>query len=339
MLLEDRKKAFVLLGKKIASLEDSQMDFIWQKTRNNNSWFSENSIKKTIWGILRYLDPEKIDQWLEKYPTIYQNNITPRSVGVVMAGNIPAVGFHDFMSVLMAGHSIQAKLSSDDNILIPAFAGLLTEIEPRFKEKIDFVEMIKNADAYIATGSDSSAKYFEAYFSKKPNLIRRNRVSVAVLNGTETQEDFNGLGEDIFSYFGLGCRNVAKIYVPKNYDFAKFYEGIEHCQPVINHHKYANNYDYNKAIYLIKPVKFLDNGFLLIAENQEITSPPSVLYYEFYENGDDLAAKLHFHKSKIQCIVSKNAWYLDSFTFGEAQKPQLWDYADGIDTMKFLINI
>ncbi|MDW8297184.1 MAG: acyl-CoA reductase [Raineya sp.] len=308
------------------------------KAHLHNSWFSLENIEKALRGVEVYLQEENLRQWLEKY----QDRLpvkNPKKVAVVMAGNIPLVGFHDFLSVLISGHILLARMSNDDKILLPWFAQKLIEIEPAWRKKLFFVERINEADAIIATGSDTTAQHFEYYFRNKPHIIRKNRVSVAILNGNETREDLENLGEDIFTHFGLGCRNVAKLFVPTNYDFALFFKVMEKFAEVKNHHKYANNYEYNKAIYLLRPVEHLDNGFLLLSQTTELASPVACLYYDFYENIEDLQNKITQWQEKIQCIVSKEAWWQGSYPFGKAQYPNLWDYADGIDTMDFLLNL
>jgi hypothetical protein len=257
-------------------------------------------------------------------------------VGVIMAGNIPMVGFHDFLSVLISGHILYAKLSSDDTFLIKMLAERLLKLETRFEKNILFMDLLKEADAVIATGSDNTARYFEYYFSKKPHIIRKNRTSLGILTGNETTADFLALGEDIFRYYGLGCRNVSKLMVPDNYSFDEFFKAIESYSYMLDHHKYQNNYDYNKSILLVNQSTHLDNGFLLLSESEQLVSPISVLYYQTYTNAPDLKNKLATIRDKIQVVVSSAGWYPDSIAFGQAQCPAVWDYADGVDTMAFL---
>ena len=256
-----------------------------------------------------------------------------------MAGNIPLVGFHDFICVLLSGHNVLVKTSSNDQMLLPFLANYLTSVEPALLNYIHFSEgKLTDFDAVIATGSNNTARYFEYYFKDKPSIIRKNRNSVAVLNGSETKEDFEALGEDIFRYFGLGCRNVSKLFVPKNYIFDSFFEGIFKHQDVIHYEKYANNYDYNKAVFLMSNFKLLDNGFLTIKEDTSYSSPISSVFYEFYEDLDVLKTKLEQDHEQIQCIVSNNL-VPKSIPFGQTQKPALWDYADNVDTLAFLVNL
>jgi len=330
MNLAQRLEAFVSLGKNLDKIPQTTI----LQAKNQNQWFNEKNIIKAIEGVSCYLQAEKLENWIKRYPPL---STRPQKVAIVMAGNVPLVGFHDFLCVLLSGHILLARPSNEDSVLIKAIANLLIDIEPKFADYIYFVDKINDAERVIATGSDNTARYFEYYFAKKPHIIRKNRVSVAVLNGNESKTELQALGEDIFTYFGLGCRNVAKLYVPENYNFTEFFEAIQIFAEVRNHHKYFNNYEYNKAIYLLKPVEHLDNGFLLLSENSEIASPVACLYYEFYKNYTDLEQKLAHYTEKIQCIVSKEAFWKGSCAFGEAQKPELWDFADGIDTMKFLL--
>jgi len=302
---------------------------------NSNAWFTLENINKSILSFSKMLNDADIDHW---FKTISFTS-TPKKVGLILAGNIPMVGFHDILCVLATGNIALVKLSSSDDKLIKAVIDELMNIEPAFLNRIEYVERLKDFDAVIATGSNNSSRYFDYYFSKVPNIIRKNRNSVAVLDGTESKEEIENLGNDIFDYFGLGCRNVSKIYFPKGYDIANFYEGIEKFLPVINHFKYQNNYDYNKSIYLVNAAKHFDNGFLLLKEDESLTSPLAVLYYEEYENIQDLDQKLNLQSANIQCIVTKANLNANTFAFGESQHPKLWDYADNVNTVEFLNNL
>ena len=255
-----------------------------------------------------------------------------------MAGNIPAVGFQDALSVLVSGHILLAKPSSDDYVLIYAILNKLIDLEPAFEDYIRFVERLNDADAFIATGSDNTARYFHYYFAKKPHIIRKNRTSVAVLTGEETNEELRALGRDALQYFGLGCRNVSKLYVPEKYDFTRFYEAIQDMDKIyLHHHKYFNNYDYNKSILLVNRVPHFDNGFLLLTESEVLVSAISVLHYETYRSLEEVKEKLAIASEKIQCVVgNSNSGLPEMVYFGETQKPGLLDYADSVDTMAFL---
>ena len=260
-----------------------------------------------------------------------------------MAGNIPMVGFHDALCVLMSGNNLIAKLSKDDALLLPYLLKWLIEIEPAFKPQINFVERIERPDAVIATGSNNSARYFDYYFGKYPHIIRKNRNSAAIITGDETGDDLKYLGNDLFTYFGLGCRNVSKLFVPKEYNFNLFYQSIESFSAVMNHNKYMNNYDYNHAVYLLNGEKFLTNNFLIIRQSQALATPVSVLNYEYYTNLNDLDAKLKSAENDLQCItVAGKPWKNSSvktIPFGTSQTPSLTEYADNIDTLQFLISI
>jgi hypothetical protein len=262
-------------------------------------------------------------------------------VGLILAGNIPMVGFHDVLCVLITGNVALIKASSQDARLIKYVLEMLIEIESSFKDQYYFVERLENFEAIIATGSNNTSRYFEYYFGKVPHIIRKNRNSVALLTGNETKEQLSELGHDIFDYYGLGCRNVSKLMVPKGYNFNFFFESIETYQPIINHHKYNNNYDYNKSIYLVNSDKHFDNGFLLLKEDERLASPLAVLFYEYYDNLDSAQKLLEEQSDKIQCIVSTAPLQVQNqvVDFGKSQQPDLWDYADNIDTIEFLQKI
>jgi len=253
-----------------------------------------------------------------------------------MAGNIPLVGFHDFLVVLISGHQLLAKLSTKDSFLLKHIASMLTDIEPRFDQQIAFLERLNTAEVIIATGSDNSSRYFEHYFSHLPHVIRRNRTSVGVLKGDEQPHDYQALGKDVFQYFGLGCRNVSKLYIPQDFDFDALLKAWQPFEGVGNHHKYNNNYDYNKSIFLINQEPHYDTGFALLRESEQLVSPVSVVYFERYKDVQQLEHRLKVQENKIQCIVSRDGWLSGSLSFGQAQQPKLWDYADGIDTLAFL---
>jgi len=244
-----------------------------------------------------------------------------------------------FLSVLICGHHALIKQSSNDKHLLPYLAKYLEYVEPEFKGTIHFTDKkLENFEAVIATGSNNTARYFEYYFKDKPSIIRNNRNSVAVLNGKDTLEDIQALSEDIFRYYGLGCRNVSKLYIPKNYNFDLFFQGIYHWHPIIEKAKYANNYDYNKAVYLMSEFDMLENGFLMIKEDTSAVSPIATVFYEYYDNYSQLKTKLEQEKESIQCIVS-NGFIKNEIAFGMTQKPQLWDYADDVDSIEFLLEI
>ncbi|NMH26866.1 acyl-CoA reductase [Flavobacterium silvaticum] len=305
-------------------------------SQSHNGWFTPEQVRFAIVSWADALTVENLEKWLSAY---HLTDHEPKTVGLILAGNIPLVGFHDFLSVLMSGNKALVKLSSNDQKLLPFLARYLVEIEPRFSNLIAFTDgKLENFDAVIATGSNNTARYFEYYFRDKPAIIRKNRNSVAILTGNETDSQLHDLGEDIFRYFGLGCRNVSKLFVPEGYDFTRFFEAIFPYGDVIHYEKYANNYDYNKAVFLMSNFKLLDNGFLTIKEDNSYASPISSVFYEFYANADVLKQRLEQDKDLLQCIVS-DGFMADSIPFGQTQKPQLWDYADDVDTMDFLLTL
>lgn len=352
MNLEQRINAFVRLGEflsqfSVAGIQKNEKvlhnDLFFdaftqqiQSAKIHNGWFTEDNVLYALHGWSKLLNESTIKQWLETY---HFKDITPKTVAVIMAGNIPLVGFHDFLSVLISGHNIVVKQSSNDQHFLPLIARYLEHVAPEFKGRIAFTnDKLEHFDAVIATGSDNTARYFEYYFKNKPSIIRKNRHSVAILTGNETEEDLINLSEDIFRYYGLGCRNVSKLFVPKDYNFDAFFNAMYHWHPIINEHKYANNYDYNKAVYLMSEFSLLENGFLMIKEDESYASPIATLFYEYYNAIDTLKDKLKTDKDAIQCIVSKGV-LSDDVAFGQTQQPQLWDYADGVDTIAFLINL
>lgn len=331
MNLQDRVKAFEKLGYYISAIDEAAFQELVDNAKNENPWFTKADIKYAFQGISMYLDRDKLQEWISSYNLTV---VTPKVVAAVMAGNIPLAGFHDFLSVLISGHTILIKFSSKDSVLIRHIIEKLVNIEPRFKTRIIFTEQLKNFDAVIATGSDNSARYFHYYFDKYPNIIRKNRTSCAILNGKESTDDLKALGRDVFTYFGLGCRNVSKVFVPTQYDLANLLDQWGDYKTAMDHHKYHNNYDYQKSILLVNRIPFLDNGFVMLRENEKLVSPIAVVYYERYEDEGSLALKLSAVKEKIQCIVGQMT--PASVPFGQAQSPSLWDYADQIDTLKFL---
>jgi len=323
----------------IQNLDTDALKPLLSATRNENGWFTEDNVKLSVENIAKiYLNETALEKFAQKYAFLNEN-LNPKKIGIVMAGNIPAVGFHDLLCVVLSGNIALLKLGSSDTASMTFLINKLYEFDPELKKTIIIAQRLNDADALITTGSDNSAKHFEYYFASKPKIIRRNRTSVAALNGNESRAELANLGNDIFQYFGLGCRNVSKFYVPIGYTFDKFYESIEYWSTIQLHHKYNNNYDYNKSIYLVNRVPHLDNGFLLLKEDDALVSPISVCFYETYENDAHLEQLLAKSAEKIQCTVSSDARITNSFRFGEAQVPKLEDFADGIDTMEFLKNL
>lgn len=340
--LEGRYKAFVNLGGFLRGyVGKNSVDTAWKErfdrtieiAQQHNGWFTRNNIVQSLaaWG--ENLREADLSKWLKPYQL---KGTTDLTVAVVMAGNIPLVGFHDFLSVLLSGNRVKVKLSSNDRHLLPLISEYLTEQEPGLDTVITFVDgKLKDFDAVIATGSNNSARYFEYYFGKKPNIIRKNRNSVAVLNGTESKDELEALGRDIFDYFGLGCRSVSKLYVPEGYQWEAFYPALESYSTVMDHQKYANNYDYNKAVYLMSDIQIYDNGFLLLKEDAGYASPIGTVFYETYSEESALLERLQEDSELIQCVVGPSDLE-GTLPYGTSQQPALWDYADGVDTLSFL---
>lgn len=325
--------AFSKLGDLMAN-PDNDLTEIINDELHYNAWFTPENVKKAVTSIGHMLNRADLETWLSKY----NPKSSGKKVGLILAGNIPLVGFHDVLCVLASGNHALIKASSQDSHLIKYVLEKLVEIDNNFAGSFSFIERLENFDAVIATGSNNTSRYFDYYFGKVPNIIRKNRNSIAVLTGNETAEQLHELGHDIFDYYGLGCRNVSKLLVPDGYNFNFFFESIEDYNPIIHHHKYNNNYDYNKSIYLVNSDKHFDNGFLLLKQDERLTSPLAVLYFGNYADIKDAERIINTESEKIQCIVSGASLNVNNqvVTFGQSQQPKLWDYADGIDTMEFL---
>jgi hypothetical protein len=348
-----RKEAFIQLGAFLSQFTTTgiqkkenipQNDLFFEafemqikRAKEYNGWFTEENVLFSIenWSLL--LTKKNIEQWCSSYH--FPDKATEKRVAVIMAGNIPLVGFHDFLCVLLSGNSILAKLSSNDKYFLPLIGKYLAYLEPEFKEKITFTEAkLENFDAVIATGSNNTARYFDYYFGKHPHIIRKNRNTVAVLSGKETPEELEEMVNDVFRYFGLGCRSISKIFVPTNYDLNAIFKAAYKHKDIIAYDRYANNYDYNKAVYLMSLFEILENGFLMLKEDKNYASPISSLFYEYYEDTEALKTKLAKDSEQIQCI-SSNLDIPNAISLGKTQSPQLWDYADGVDSMEFLLKI
>ncbi|MBJ10157.1 MAG: acyl-CoA reductase [Flavobacteriales bacterium] len=333
MTIESRIQAFVQLGSLLNKHTvlrgemDSEFELAINRASVYNGWFTQKNIRKALAAIVEMLSEECLKAWSGAYKLEGD-----KRVAIIMAGNIPLVGFHDLLSVLISGHSALVKMSSDDNQLLPIIVEELKRIESSFADKIQFTkDKMENFDAVIATGSDNSARYFEHYFGKFPNIIRKSRSSVAILDGTESKKELKGLADDVFQYFGLGCRSISKVFLPKHYDLNLLFNAFYEYKEVIDNKKYGNNYDYNKAIYLMGQHEITENGFLIMKQETALKSPVSVLHYELYDDLDLIHRLVADYQEKIQCVVGKGF-----VPFGKAQSPALDDYADGVDTMAFL---
>ncbi len=331
MNLQKRIEILVRLQKYLLSNEE-EWQLVKSKAAAHNGWFIPEFIDLATKNICAaYLEKEKLEAWTNHYHL--DDNVGGKNIGIVMAGNIPMVGFNDMLCVFVSGHKQTIKLSSKDDVLLKHLVAKMIEWEPAIAEQIQFAEMLKGCDAYIATGSNNSARYFEQYFSKYPNIIRRNRTSVAVLTGIETDNELNNLADDVHQYFGLGCRNVTKLYVPVGYDFVPLLRAFDKYKFFEDHHKFKNNYDYQLSIALLNNVYYMTNGSALILENDAIFTAISVLNYNFYSCEEKLLADLNSVED-IQCICGHQG-----IEFGKAQTPTLMDYADGVDTMQFLLTL
>jgi hypothetical protein len=311
---------------------DDEWENIKTKAGYHNGWFTADFIDLAVKNICtEFLQKEKLEQWAAHYHL--DDNVGGKTIGIVMAGNIPMVGFHDFLTVFISGHKQTIKLSSKDNILLKHLAEKMIAWEPSLAAYISFAEILKGCDAYIATGSNNAARYFEQYFSKYPGIIRRNRTAVAVLTGNETTAELELLSDDVHQYFGLGCRNITQLFVPTGYDFVPLLRAFDKYMYFADHHKFKNNYDYQLSIALLNNIFYMTNGSILLIESDAIFAAISRLNYSFYENEKKLLEQLAGNND-IQCICGKNG-----IAFGQAQCPGLTDYADGVDTMQFLLTL
>ncbi|MEE2605422.1 MAG: acyl-CoA reductase [Bacteroidota bacterium] len=344
MILSKRIELFVSLGKFFKDFIDNTADKnlnkrlsdAIQQAKNHNNYFTEYNIINCLKNWSYSLQKEKIKSFLSTY--IIEDK-KPKSIAIIMAGNVPLVGFHDFLCVILSGNKAVIKLSSKDSHLMHFVLNYLSSISIDFKDYFEICqEKLSDYDAVIATGNNLSASKFEEYFNDYPNIIRKSRHSVAILKGDESNDQLQKLSNDIFNYFGLGCRNVSKVYLPKNYDLDLLFKSFIIWKKVINNNSYANNYDYHRAVYLLNKEVFFDNGFILLKESKKIGSPVGTLFYEYYDKLEDIEKSLSKISEKIQCVVSNKN--IENFTeFGKTQSPELTDYADGVDTIDFLLKL
>lgn len=352
MSLDKRKKAFIELGNFLGQFTSDAIvkkenilfndlffevfDLQIKRTQEYNSWFTPNNVLFALESWSKALTKSSIEQWLTTYTF---PETTTKTIAVIMAGNIPLVGFHDFLCVAISGNKILAKLSSNDKYFIPLIAKYLEAVEPEFKGVFSFTEeKLDNFDAVIATGSNNTARYFDYYFGKHPHIIRKSRNAVAVLDGNETHEQLERLSDDIFRYYGLGCRSISKIFIPKDYNFDLLFKAVYKHKDIINYTKYANNYDYNKAVYLMSLFDLQENGFLMLKEDKSYASPIASLFYEYYTDVEVLKEQFVTDADKIQCI-STELNFKDAVKLGQTQAPKLWNYADNVDTLQFLLTL
>ena len=333
MTLNERIEVLVQLGN---SIDHDSNDDLYRKSVAENPWFTVDSIKQSIDAIKsHFLNRNKLENWISEYNI--SDGQSGKSVGLILAGNIPLVGFHDIISVFLSGHSVMMKLSDKDKLLPTYFTHLLIGMYPKLKSTFSIVDRLVDYDAVIATGSDSSANIFKKYFNHVPHIIRRNRNGVGVISAADTENDLSELHHDIFDYFGLGCRNLSKVYLERGVSPNLIFKVIEPVRDIIHHNKYKNNYDYSYALYLMNQDKFLTNDFMIIRESPDVASRIACLHIEYYDNNSDLESKLNSVRDNLQCVISSEPISdFSHFNFGQAQKPALHDYADGVDTLEFL---
>lgn len=338
MTLDQRIELLVLLGKYLLQDTDEK-ELAILRTEQHNRWLTKENSKKSLDNIaIEFLTEEKLTALVSEYNISTVNN-TPKKVGLILAGNIPAVGFHDVLCTFLSGNIALIKYSEKDKFLIPLMIDYMAELEPKVRDLLQEVNRLKGFDAVIATGSNNSALHFEQYFGKYQHIIRKNRNSVAILDGTETKEELMDLGQDIFDYYGLGCRSVSKLYLPKDYDLPNLLGVLDSFEWAMDHNKYKNNYDYNRSIYLLNRMPHLANYCVMILENESLLSRIAALHYEYYTDAADLENKLKEKKEEIQCIASnkKQFSFIPTVGLGQTQCPTIHDYADGVDTLDFLI--
>lgn len=329
MNLQERINLLSRLGEYMLS-EDINWQQAKEQAGTENSWFIREFIELSVKNIAtQFLDKAALTEWVNHYQ-LSATNLSPKRIGIIMAGNIPLIGFHDLLCVFITGHIAIIKPSSKDETLVKHLVSVMASWNEEVNNQVIFADMLKGCDAYIATGSNNSAGYFEYYFGKYPNIIRRNRTSVAILSGNESAEELNRLADDVYLYFGLGCRNVTKLYVPRGYDFIPLLNTFKKYNYLADLHKYKNNYDYNLSLLLLNKKVYMSNESLLLSEDSSLFSRISQLNYEYYSNKEELTASLK-NNDALQCIVGSSF-----IPFGQAQSPGLLDYADGADTMKFL---
>ena len=339
MDIREKIDALVKLGNYLEkSLKENTLDNLVSRAITVNPWFTRENINQALEAITKsFLGQESLDGVVSKYAI---NGIQRKRVGLVLAGNIPAVGFHDILCTFLCNHISLIKYSSKDDILIPHLLEQLANIDPRTSDYFIKTDRLKDFDAVIATGGNNTSRYFEYYFKEVDHIIRKSRTSISVLDGHETDQDLIELGKDITSYFGLGCRNVSKIYIPKGYDLKRILKVLDGFSEINNHHKYRNNYDYNMALFLLNKESFLNNSTLLLKESKQIPSRIACLHYEEYDDDDQLTSLLKDSSLEIQCVVGNMALQgIEVVPFGMAQKPSITDYADGVDTIQFLLSI
>lgn len=335
--LEKTIDALNQIGEVFGNEDNTDLKEACHRAHIKNQWFTPQNISMALSYWSQKLRKDTLNEWVNRENIV--QSPTPKTIGVITAGNIPLVGLHDIVCVLITGNTALVKLSTDDEELLKFFAAKWAQIVPEWANCIQFTERINTMDAIIATGSNNTARYFEYYFGKYPHIIRKNRNSIAVLTGDESPETLASIGRDVITYFGKGCRNVTQVWAPTGYEWPKMLDNFMLYGDIINHHKYANNYTYHKAILLMNLDKHLDTGFLLLKEDTKIYAPISMLNYAHYTSLGDMQLFITENKENIQCVISEASQLDGAILPGQSQNPQLWDYADGVNTIQFLMGI
>lgn len=342
MNLQSRIDAFVRLGERMLNESKqgcgSKFESVINEASVHNPWFTPENVYFAVDTIANnWLTRDTLNTFISKYPNENFNPGVSKKVVVIMAGNIPFAGLHDLICVLLTGHRFLGKVSSKDGHLISAIINLLQEINPEFNDLIELSEVtLHGFDAVIATGSDNSSRYFDYYFKNYPTIIRRHRNSLAIISGQETLDDLTMLSDDIFLYFGLGCRSVSMLFIPKGYDFRVLLKAFKAWQNLDTHNKYMNNYEFQKTMNLMNLIDHIDTDFMLLKQNDSLSSTVGVVHYKEYEDIESVISYIDSHKDEIQCVVGDSSIIPNAIPFGTCQNPKLDEFADGIDTIKFL---
>ncbi len=334
MNTKDRLQVLNSLREYLINIDSDEKEELFLSSGNENPWFDKVTMEHAFNGVLGMLEPDPLQYLVKKY-----ESKNAKKIAVVCAGNLPGVGFQDLILCFLFSEKVFVKLSSSDSYFIKYLVAKMSFFNAEVEKCIQFEEqlVLDQLDGVIATGSDNTARYFEKYFSKIPSVIRKNRTSIAVLNGEESPEELQRLGNDIFIYYGLGCRNVSKLLVPRGYDFVNFLDQLEGFKKVTFHHRYSNNYDYNRSVYLVNREPHFDNGFLMLNESKNLVSPISVLFYEYYDSQEDVLSYIRTNKEKIQVVVSN---YLEgAIPLGDAQKPSITDFPDNVNIIEFILSL
>ncbi len=318
------------------ALTKAETAAIFDRAVASNLWFTMAGIRQAVEAWAESLSESQVKEWV-RHDVVSHNS---KEVGLILAGNIPLVGLHDILCVLLSGHKARIKCSSDDAILIPWACDLLAQCHPNWKNRISFSDKLNGVEALIATGSNNSSRYFEYYFRHVPHIIRKNRHSVGILTGQERTEDLRALGNDVFDYFGLGCRNVSLLWMPAGFELPRLFEAFaERCQEVLQHPRYVNNFDYHLALLMINREPHYTNNAVILQEKTSLSAAISVLHYAYYQHPDEVQQWLSENREQLQCVVATAEWIPGAVGFGQSQQPQLWDYADGVNTLDFLAKL